>query len=401
MKEAVMSYKNHANKEIDVVIYGSTGYTGRLVAEHFSKNYTGTTTKWAMAGRSQDKLEQVRDEIGASADTTLIVADSANPDSLAKMCSRAKVVISTVGPYTLYGEALVKACVEAGTDYVDLCGESNFIREMVDKYDLKAKETGARIVCSCGFDSIPFDLGVLHVQKAAIDKFGEPCEEVRGRVTAMEGKFSGGTAYSIKASVGAAMKDPALLAQLGNPFALTPGFEGPAQPAGEKVIHEDDLNSWAAPFIMAAINTKNVHRTNALINHRYGSDFKYSEMILTGPGETGEATARAVASDKSIMGENAPKPGEGPTKDERENGHYAVLFLGETAKGDKITATVKGDKDPGYGSTSKMIGESAMCLIEDATDTVGGVFTPGAVMGDQLTERLQKKAGLTFSINAG
>lgn len=353
-----------------------------------------------MAGRSQDKLEQVRDEIGAGPDTTLIVADSGDPGSLAAMCSRAKVVISTVGPYTLYGEALVKACAEAGTDYVDLCGESNFIRDMADKYGAKAEETGARIVCSCGFDSIPFDLGVLHLQKAAIDSFGAPCETVRGRVTAMEGKFSGGTAYSIKASVGAAMKDPALMAQLGNPFALTPGFEGPAQPSGDKVIHEDDLNSWAAPFIMAAINTKNIHRTNALIDHRYGEGFKYSEMILTGPGEQGEAIAKAVASDKSIMGEDAPKPGEGPTKEERENGHYSVLFLGDTAKGEKLSAMVKGDKDPGYGSTSKMIAESALCLIEDATETGGGVWTPASAMGDVLTERLQKNAGLSFSIVA-
>ena len=396
-----MSYKNHADKDIDVVVYGATGYTGRLVAEHFIKAYSGTGLTWAMAGRNQEKLGQVRDEIGAPADTPLIVADAADENSLAAMCGRAKVVISTVGPYTLYGESLVKACAHSGTDYVDLCGESNFIRAMIDAYDPVARETGARILCSCGFDSLPTDLGILFLQNAAQKDFGAPCREVRGRVRAMAGQFSGGTAESIKVSVAAAMKDPALMAQMMNPFALTPGFTGPEQPSGDKVQYEDDIGSWAAPFVMAAINTKNVHRTNALRGHPYGEDFLYSEMILTGAGEQGEAAAKAVAKDRSIMSDDAPKPGEGPTREQRESGYYDILFLGQTANGEGVQVSVKGDKDPGYGSTSKMIAETAVCLVEEADDVGGGVMTAAAAMGDRLITRLQNNAGLTFAIEPG
>ena len=393
-----MAYHNHQNKELDIVVYGATGYTGRLVAEYLADRYAGGDIAWAMAGRSREKLEQVRDAIGAPAQTPLIVANSDDPASLDALCGRTKVVITTVGPYTLYGEALLKACAEAGTDYVDLSGEAGWIRQMVDAYADRAAQTGARIVCSCGFDSIPFDLGVHYLQRASNQRFGALCRQVRGRVRAMKGTFSGGTAESVKVSVAAAMKHPALLALLQSPFALAPGFDGPRQPSGDTPLYEDDLDSWAAPFIMAPINTKNVHRTNALTGHAYGEDFAYSEMILTGPGEAGEAAAKAVAGDTSLMSEDAPKPGEGPTKQERDSGYYDVLFLGETADGRTLRASVRGDKDPGYGSTSKMIAESALCLIEDATDTPGGIWTAGAAMGDRLIDRLQKNAGLSFAI---
>ena len=393
-----MTYANHAGKPIDVAIFGATGYTGRLVAEYFNQSYpAGSGVQWAMVGRSAAKLAEVRDLIGAPADTTLLTADASDPASLRAVAEKAKVVLTTVGPYQLYGEALVALCAETGTDYVDLCGEPAWMKKMIEAHDAVAKQSGARIVFSCGFDSIPFDLGVQFLQNAAREKLGGVCQEVRCLVRAMDGKFSGGTAASLKATMAAAGADPSIVQTLMNPFALTPGFQGPEQPAMHKPL-EDPEYGWLAPFVMAPINTKNVHRSNHLSGHAYGRDFKYSEMFLTGPGEQGAAIAKAVASDNSLMGEDAPKPGEGPTREEREKGFYDVLFIGEGPGGAEIKASVYGDMDPGYGSTSKMIAESALCLVENADGTGGGVWTPAGALGAQLVERLQAKAGLTFKL---
>jgi len=386
-------------REFDVIIYGATGYTGRLVAEYLSQNYTGDL-RWAMAGRSAEKLAAVRDEIGASADTPLVVADADDADSVAAMVARAKCVATTVGPYQLYGEPLLAACASAGTDYVDLCGEPAWMRQMIDRYGDQAKESGARIVFSCGFDSIPFDLGVWFTQQAAQESFGAPSKRIKGRVRAMQGTFSGGTAASLKATMAAAAKDPEIIKLLMNPFSLVPGFDGVAQPAGNAVDFEADLDSWVAPFIMAAINTRNVHRTNFLLDHAYGQDFVYDEMVLTGPGDGGEAAAKAVAGDTSLGGEGGPKPGEGPSKEEREAGFYDVLFIAESDDGERVMAGVTGDKDPGYGSTCKMIAESAICLVRDIPDASGGILTPGAVMAAPLIERLKANAGLTFTLES-
>jgi short subunit dehydrogenase-like uncharacterized protein len=386
-------------REFDVIVYGASGYTGRLVAEYLVERYgKDAALRWAMAGRSAKKLAEVRDEIGAPASTPLIEADAADPASLEKMAARGHVVLTTVGPYQLYGEPLVATCAKTGTDYVDLCGEPAWMRAMIDKYDSAARASGARIVFSCGFDSIPFDLGVYFLQQEANKRFGAPCREVKARVRKMKGKFSGGTAASLKATMAAAFKDPALIGLLKSPFALTPGFEGAKQPSGSKPIEESGV--WLAPFIMAPINTKNVHRSNALMRWPYGEDFLYSEMMVTGPGAQGEAVAKAVAGDTSLMGDDAPKPGEGPTREERDAGHYDVLFIGETADGRTLKAAVTGDKDPGYGSTSKMIAEAALCLIRDRKDVKGGVLTSAPALGDALIARLQKSAGLTFRIEA-
>ena len=385
--------------EFDIIVYGATGYTGRLVAEYLSQEYADDSgLRWAMAGRSQSKLEAVRDEINAPADTPLVVADTGDADSLRAMAERTRVVLTTVGPYQLYGSDLVRICAETGTDYVDLCGEPAWMRQMIDAHGETAKQSGARIVFSCGFDSIPFDLGVYFLQKAAKEKFGATLPRVKGRVRKMKGTFSGGTAASLKATLAAAKANPEVYQLLGNPFALTPGFTGPAQPPAAKPEFDESLGSWAAPFVMAAINTRNVHRSNALLGHAYGSDFVYDEMILTGPGEQGEAIAKAVTGDKSLAGDDAPKPGEGPTKEERENGFYDVLFIGEGADGKTLTANVAGKRDPGYGSTSRMIAESAICLVRDATDTQGGIWTTAPAMGDKLIKRLQEHAGLTFKL---
>lgn len=384
-------------KDFDLIVYGATGYTGRLVAEYLSKEYAGDASlKWAMAGRSEKKLAAVRDEIGARPSTPLVVADADNPQSLKAMVGRTKCVITTVGPYQLYGEPLVAACAEAGTDYVDLCGEPNWMRVMIDKYDVAAKKSGARIVLSCGFDSIPFDLGVWYTQEESKKEFGAPSVEIKGRVRAMKGTFSGGTAASLKATMAAAFKDPSIIELLKSSFALTPGFEGAKQPSASKPQFDEALGTWMAPFVMAPINTKNVHRSNFLMGHPYGTDFRYSEMMMTGPGDKGEQMAKAVASDNSLMGEDAPKPGEGPTREERETGFYDVLFIGETVRGEKIRTHCKGDKDPGYGSTSKMIAESAICLVRDATQTKGGILTPAAAMAAPLLKRLEAHAGLSF-----
>ena len=386
--------------DFDIIVYGASGFTGRLVAEYLAKQYgVGGTVRWAMAGRSLDKLAAVRDEIGAPAETPLIAADADDPASLKAMVERTKAVLTTVGPYQLYGSALVAACAEAGTDYLDLCGEPAWMRQMIDAHGATAKRTGARIVFSCGFDSIPFELGVWFLQDAAKAQLGGPVPRVKGRVRGMKGGFSGGTAASLKATMAAAARDPSLVTLLKNPFSLVPGFEGPAQPSGNKPMLDEDLGVWAAPFVMAAINTRNVHRSNALLGQAYGADFVYDEMMLTGPGEQGEQIAKMIAaSGGGLGGEGGPKPGEGPSKEERETGFYDVLFLGLAADGRQIRASVKGDKDPGYGSTSKMIAESAVCLINEAADVPGGIWTPGAAMQGKLIDRLQANAGLTFAV---
>lgn len=387
-----------SNRDFDVVIYGATGFTGRLVAEYLSREY-GKTVAWAMAGRSEDKLKAVRDEIGAPADTPLVVADASDPASLKAMAERTRAVITTVGPYQLYGEALVKACVEAGTDYVDLSGEPAWMHDIISAYGDKAKASGARIVHSCGFDSVPFDLGVYYLQEHAKAKTGKPLSRIKGRVRAMKGTFSGGTAASFAETMKRVAAEPDVLNVLINPFSLCEGFQGPEQPAGNKPIFEEDLNAWSAPFIMAVINTKNIHRSNAMMGHAYGEDFVYDEMFLTGPGDKGEEMAIAIAKDRSMQ-DNPPKPGEGPSKEERETGFYDVMFTGETADGQRLTASVKGDKDPGYGSTSKMITECALALVKDVSrdQTPGGVYTPAPALGDAVIKRLSEHAGLTFAI---
>lgn len=388
-----------AEREFDIVVYGATGYTGRLVAEHFVREYGGKpgAPKWAMAGRSLDKLAEVRDAIGAPKDTPLVVADASDPGTLDAMCHRTRVVLTTVGPYQLYGSELVAACARTGTDYADLCGEPGWMREMIDAHHEQAKASGARIAFSSGFDSIPFDLGVLMLQAEAVKRFGKPAPRVRGRVRDMKGTFSGGTAASLTATMKAVAKNPKLVALLSSPFALTPGFEGADQPAGLVPYYEDDLGRWAAPFIMATINTKNVHRTNFLRGHPWGEDFRYDEMMLTSPGEAGKAAAEAVVGLlKNPFGAKPPAPGEGPTPEERENGHYDVLFVGEMPSGEKLRYAVKGRYDPGYGSTSRMLAETGMALL--ANDADGGIGTPGSILGEALVERLREHAEITFAV---
>ena len=378
------------NAEFDLIVYGATGYTGRLVAEYLGQRYgVGGDVSWAMAGRSRAKLEEVRNELALPAETPFVVADADDPVQLEAMVRRAKAIVTTVGPYQLYGEKLVAACVAAGTDCLDLCGEPNWMAHVIGAYDAAAKASGARIVHSCGFDSIPFELGVFFAEETARAKLGAYVPRVKGRLRGMQGGLSGGTAASGAATMAAIQKDPALIALMMRPFALTPGFEGPAQPPGNAVEHDEDLGVDVGPFMMAAINTKNVHRSNALLGHRWGTDFKYDEMSIVVPGAPTEFTG---------MGPNAPKPGEGPSKAEREAGFYDIVFVALADDGRKVKVSVKGDMDPGYGSTSKMLAEAAICLVRENKDAPGGVWTPGALMGASLVDRLQANAGLTFQV---
>ncbi len=388
-----------SDTDFDIIVYGASGFTGRLVAEYLNRQYPGQETlKWAMAGRSLDKLAAVRDEMGLPSDTPLVAANSDDPASLTQMCQSAKVILTTVGPYALYGEGLVAACAQTGTDYVDLCGEPIWMRQMIDAYGEAAKQSGARIVFSCGFDSIPTDLGIFYLQDEAQKKFGKTLPRVKGRVRKMQGTFSGGTAASLKASMAAIQKDPSLMQYMMNPFALAPGFEGAKQPKGTSPEFDETLNMWITPFIMAAINTKNAHRSNYLLGTPYGKDFAYDEMMVTGPGEEGKAMAEMMASVNPLGEEGGPKPGEGPSKEERENGFFDILYVGLGPDGERLDVAVTGDKDPGYGSTSKMLSESAICLITDCTDTPGGIWTTAPAMGHKLIKRLVDNAGLTFTV---
>ena len=389
---------NMATREFDVIVYGATGYTGRLVAEYMLGTYgAGGEIAWAMAGRDAGKLAQVRGEIGGPDTLPLIIADASDPASQAGMAARTKVVLSTVGPYQLYGSSLVAACAAAGTDYVDLTGESGWIAAMIGANEAAAKGSGARLVFSCGFDSIPFDLGVFFVQEQARAKGLGPLTRVRCRVRGLDGGLSGGTLASGMATMAAVQKDPSLGALLANPFALTPGFVGPPQPDGDK-IHEDAVaGSWVAPFMMAAINTKAVHRSNFLLGHPWGKDFQYDEMLMI-PGPPAEGAGPPGGFDFGTG--PMPKPGEGPSKEARERGFYDIVFIGQTADGKTLRAAVKGDMDPGYGSTSKMLAESALCLARDVSHdaTPGGAWTTASAMGSALIKRLEAKAGLSFAL---
>ena len=387
-----------SEREFDLVVFGASGYTGKLVAEYIQNEYGGDQSlKWALAGRNKDKLAGIKEDLNLESDLTILKVDSNDQESLDAMTSAAKCILTTVGPYQLYGSNLVESCAKNGTDYVDLTGEPGWMYEMINEHKETAKKSGARIVFSCGFDSIPFDLGVYFVQQAVRDKFGKPAQHVRGRVKAMNGEFSGGTIASLGATMATLKEKPELIKVLANPFSLTEGFEGPTQLDDSKVLLDEKLNMWVAPFVMAPINTKNIHRSNALLGHEYGEDFCYDEMMIAGEGEEGKQIADAMTSANPMGGENVPQPGEGPSQESREQGNYDVQFFADIDEG-CIEARVTGDMDPGYGSTSKMIAESAMCLIHDCNDLSGGIYTPAPAMGNKLIKRLIEKAGLTFDI---
>jgi len=402
-------------REFDVIIWGATGFTGRLVAEYYLKQYgLGSDLKWAMAGRSQTKLEQVRSSLGNS-DIPLLLADSHDPESLSALVKRSKVICTTVGPYAKYGNELVAACVENGTDYCDLAGETQWIRRMIDQHYAAAQKSGSRIVHCCGFDSIPSDMGTYFLQKEAKNQFGEYCQQVKMRLKSIKGGFSGGTFASMNNVMDEASKDPSVAKTIFNPYGLNPKGEqsGPDKADLQSVKYDADLGAWIMPFIMAGINTRVVRRSHALNGYPYGKDFRYDESMVSGEGLSGRlkgyvgliALGAMMAGKpgslyKKFQARFTPKPGEGPTRKERESGFFNFTIIGKFRDGEIMTAKVTGDRDPGYGSTSKMLGESAVCLALDKkiSPKISGVLTPSTAMGDALLKRLEQNAGLTFSI---
>lgn len=388
-----------AMKSIDIVVFGATGFTGRLIVEYLNTHYsTNADFSWGIAGRNQTKLQALREEFALGDEVASFLADSDDIESLRALTSDTKVVISAAGPYQLYGSKLVQACAETGSDYVDLTGEPEWIHQMLTEHEATAQANGARIVFSCGFDSIPSDLGVFLLEKTAKDTFNQSIPRVKGRVTAIEGGASGGSIASMQASMATAGQDKSIQELLKNPFALTQGFTGPKQPSGTRPLFDEDLNSWAGPFVMAVVNTKAVHRSNALLNHAYGEDLVYDEMVATGPGEEGKkALDEMMQSGGAFMPKGGiPKPGEGPSLEEREAGHYTLTFTGFIDDTKSVVVTISGDQDPGYGSTSKLIAESAICLLKETAELKGGMWTPASAMGDKLIERLRSTKVLTI-----
>ncbi|MGK7295616.1 MAG: saccharopine dehydrogenase family protein [Candidatus Wenzhouxiangella sp. M2_3B_020] len=404
-------------REFDVVLMGATGFTGRLVAEHLlARHGADGELKWALAGRSSEKLAKIREELGGNAGSLpVLVADSHDRESLDALVKRTKVVCTTVGPYALHGSDLVAACAEHGTDYCDLSGEVPWMRQMLDRHAEAAERSGARIVHCCGFDSIPSDIGVWFVQQEATKRYGKPLERVRLRVKAAKGGLSGGTFASMLNIVEEARRDDETAKLLKNPYALCPADArvGPRQPHVGGPKHDDEIGSWSAPFIMAAINTRIVHRANALQDHAYGKDFRYDEAVLTGTGFGGRVKASMVSLGMGAFAVGAalgptrtllkkmvlPKPGEGPSAEQRKAGFFNIVIEGRTDDDETLRARVRGDRDPGYGSTSKMIGEAAVCLACDIGDDVtGGFWTPATALDGKLLERLKAHAGVTFEI---
>ncbi len=395
----------------DLVVFGATSFVGEILCRYLvGRLGVDGDVRWAIAGRSAEKLDAVAASTGA--DVPRIVADAADADAMNDLAASTTVVVSTVGPYALYGSPLVAAAAGNGTHYCDLTGEPQWIQRMIDAHGEAAEASGARIVHSCGFDSIPSDLGVWFTQQQAIATFGEPCTSIAMRVKAMKGGASGGTIASGLNVMEEVAADPELRKVLANPYALAPADmrRGPRQPNTTIPKHDDESGSWVAPFVMASINTRIVQRSHALLGRPWGDDFTYDEAMMMGDGLVGAAKAAALTGGLGgFMGLAAigpvrsllqkyvlPKPGTGPSPEAQEAGYFDIRFFGRTDDDQSIVTKVTGDADPGYGSTAKMLGESAIALIDGGGP--GGFLTPSTAFGDDLIERLQAEAGLTFEV---
>ena len=408
------------NRPYAVILYGATSFVGQITAHYLTnflsnaKNKDGSNVTWAIAGRDEKKLNELQSTLESKVD--IVIANSNNPASLDEMTKQTQVIISTVGPYLKYGEPLIKSCAENGTDYVDLTGEAIFIKDMMDKYQETAKQSGARIVNSCGFDSIPSDLGVYFTQAKAEETFGETCNVIHMRVKAAKGGISGGTIASMATIFEEAGEDKARRKQVANPYLLNDDTDAPnvRQDNVSKPEYDSTHKRWLAPFVMASINTRIVHRSNQLLGYEYGRDFKYDEAMWMKDGVKGKlssyamsagllgfATAMMIKPSRELLSKHVlPKAGSGPSKDEQENGYFDIRHFGQTAKNDTITVKVTGDRDPGYGSTSRMISQAALCLAQDISkeEIGGGFWTPASAMGDKLITRLEAHSGLSFEV---
>jgi short subunit dehydrogenase-like uncharacterized protein len=396
----------------DIIIYGATSFVGQIMLEYLAEYTTkqdAEPIKWAIAGRSEQKLLAVKAQNNLP-HIEHIIADANDEAALTNMCAQTKVVISTVGPYALYGETLIKVCAESGTDYCDLTGEPQWIKAMLDKYEMSAKASGARIINSAGFDSIPSDLGVYALQQHAIETTGKPAFQIKMRVRKIKGGASGGTIASMLNVVEEASNNPALRKLLVNPYVLCPKDHPfkQRQTNHKKAQFEEDTQMWIMPFIMAAINERIVHRTNSLLGNRYGEYFLYDEAMSAKKGlqawgvTLGLGAFMVGASIKPIRHLLAkhvlPKPGEGPSKQEQLSGMFDMRFYATLDNGEKAEVRVKGDRDPGYGSTAKMLTQAALCIANDIPDVQGGFWTPAAALNDALTARLAQHAGVIITL---
>lgn len=415
-----MQENNSEKRPYAIVLYGATSFVGKITAHYLAeflsntKDKNSATVTWAIAGRDEDKLNKLQSTLTSKVD--IIVADSNDAASLDQMSKQTQVIISTVGPYLKYGEPLIKSCADNGTDYVDLTGEAIFIKDMMDKYQDTAKQSGARIVNSCGFDSIPSDLGVYFTQTQAEEKFGDACDVIHMRVKAAKGGLSGGTIASMATIFEEVGEDKSRRKQVANPYLLNDDKDAPnvRQDNINKPQYDSKHKRWLAPFVMASINTRIVHRTNQLLGYEYGRDFKYDEAMWMKDGVKGQlssyamsaglfgfATAMMIKPSRELLSKHVlPKSGSGPSKEEQENGYFDIRLFGQTAKKDTINTKVIGDKDPGYGSTSRMLAQAALCLAQDISkeDVGGGFWTPASAMGDKLLTRLENHAGLSFEV---
>jgi short subunit dehydrogenase-like uncharacterized protein len=407
-----------STRTCDVIVFGATSFVGQILTRYLFEEFgVDRELSWAAAGRSLPKLEELRKSLGrGSSRLELLQADAGDEASLRKLCQRARVVVSTVGPYALYGEPLVRVCAETGTDYCDLTGEVQWMRRMIQHYEATAKSSGARIVHNCGFDSIPSDLGVHFVQRHSQERFGAPCTTVKMRVRSMRGGFSGGTVASLLNVLKEVQANPALRKELADPYSICPPGSGSRvrQASVGLAEYDKDFGAWVAPFVMSAINTRVVHRTNALLHDAYGPEFRYDEAVMTGRGLRGRLGATATgaglgafmvagsigplraALEKYVL----PAPGEGPSPEEQLKGSFDLRFHGRTRAGDVVRARVTGDRDPGYGSTARMLGQAAACLAHDIPQkkAAGGFWTPAAIFGDRIVDRLQAHAGVRFEL---
>ena len=408
-----------SDPQYDLVVFGATSFVGSILTRYLAATFgtDGRQLRWAVAGRSPEKLAALRDALGEGGQTLpVVVADAGDEEALQRLCADSRVVVSTVGPYALYGEPLVRACVESGTDYCDLTGEIQWIRRMLRRYEQRAGETGARIVHCCGFDSIPSDLGVYFLQQQARARFGEPATRVKMRVRAIRGGMSGGTVASLVNVIQEARRDRQLRRELADPYSLCPEGHGQGvrQPRIRFAGQDPDFGAWVAPFIMAPVNTRVVLRSNALAGAAGVAGLQYDEALMTGRGVRGGLTAAVTALATGGFAMAAalapfrrllqrfvlPGPGEGPSPEAQERGFYDLRFHGRTADGRELRVQVTGDRDPGYGSTGKMLGQAAACLALDMDrDSVpGGFWTPSTIFGDRLLHRLEAHAGLAFRI---
>jgi short subunit dehydrogenase-like uncharacterized protein len=406
-------------RDFDLIIYGASSFVGQIMSRYLAEHigFSGAV-KWAIAGRSSSKLNKLRTSLGeVAANLPIIIADADDGTSLANLCQSTRVIATTVGPYALYGEQMVKACAENGTDYCDLCGEAYWIKRMIVKYADAAEQTGARIVSCCGFDSIPSDLGVHFLQQQGHQRFGKYFTTIKFAVNKMKGGASGGTLASMIEVVKAAKSDPKLRKEMNNPYILCPEKPNLCHPQvsikGPKF--DNDFQCWSAHFIMEAINARVVLRSNMLLGMAYGDDFLYREQMMTGKGFSGRVFAIALTAGLGLFALSVvinplrhfmqrfvlPKPGEGPSPESQLTGHFNVSLLGKNGDGGTLTVRVTGDRDPGYGCTAKMLAQARLCLAFDVTkeDCKGGFWTPATAMRNQLTDRLIQYAGMTFTVD--